>query len=77
MTNWLKRKGFVYKQLIKVPGKLDPLKQAAFIEKYNELKAGLKEGEKIFFGDAVHPEYQSKSVAGWILKNEINIGHNS
>ncbi len=71
MTNWLKRHGFVYKHPIKVPGKLDPEKQAAFLKKYNELKAGLQEGEKIFFGDAVHPEYQSQSVAGWILKNEI------
>ena len=71
MTNWLKRHGFVYKHPIKVPGKLDPAKQAAFLEKYEELKANLKEDEKIFFGDAVHPEYQSQSVAGWILKNEI------
>ncbi|HMZ59019.1 MAG TPA: IS630 family transposase, partial [Leptospiraceae bacterium] len=39
--------------------------------KYDELKANLQEGEKIFFGDAVHPEYQSQSVAGWILKNEF------
>lgn len=71
MRNWLKRNGFVYKHPIKVPGKLDPLKQAAFLGKYDELKANLKEGEKIFFGDAVHPEYQSQSVAGWILKNEV------
>lgn len=71
MRNWLRRNGFVYKHPIKVPGKLDPIKQAAFVVKYNELKANLKEGEKIFFGDAVHPEYQSQSVAGWILKNEV------
>lgn len=71
MTHWLKRNGFVYKHPIKVPGKLDPMKQAAFLEKYEELKAGLQESEEIFFGDAVHPEYQSQSVAGWILKNEI------
>jgi transposase len=71
MTNWLKRNGFVYKHPIKVPGKLDPIKQAAFLEKYDKLKADLKEGEKIFFGDAVHPEYQSQCVAGWILKNEV------
>lgn len=71
MRNWLRRNGFVYKHPIKVPGKLDPVKQAAFLNKYDELKANLKEGEKIFFGDAVHPEYQSQSVAGWILKNEV------
>lgn len=71
MTTWLKRNGFVYKHPTTVPGKLDPLKQAAFLEKYNELKASLQAGERIFFGDAVHPEYQSQSVAGWILKNEV------
>lgn len=71
MRNWLERQGFVYKHPIKVPGKLDPLKQKAFIEQYLELKASLKEGEEIYFTDAVHPEYQSQSVAGWILKGEV------
>jgi len=71
MTNWLTRNGFVYKQPIKVPGKLDPEKQAVFLAKYEELKANLKKNEKIFFGDAVHPEYQSQSVSGWILKGEV------
>jgi transposase len=71
MRDWLRRNGFVYKRPVKVPGRLDPAKQAAFLGKYNELKANLKEGEQIFFGDAVHPEYQSQSVAGWILKNEV------
>jgi transposase len=70
MTFWLNRQGFVYKKPMKIPGKLDPDKQAAFIEKYNDLKGQLKEGEKIFFLDAVHPEYQSQAVSGWILKNE-------
>jgi transposase len=70
MRNWLQRQGFVYKQPIKVPGKLDPIKQEAFIEKYNELKSGLKKDEIILFVDAVHPEYQSQSVSGWILKGE-------
>jgi transposase len=71
MRDWLRKNGFVYKHPIKVPGKLNPIEQAAFLDKYDELKANLKEGEKIFFGDAVHPEYQSQSVAGWILKNEV------
>lgn len=70
MTYWLTKKGFVYKHPIKVPGKLDPQKQEAFVEQYKKLKACLGEGEKIFFGDAVHPEYQSQSVAGWILEGE-------
>jgi len=41
MRNWLTRKGFVYNSPIKAPAKLDPLKQSAFLAKYDELKAGL------------------------------------
>jgi transposase len=68
---WLKERDFVYKQPIKVPGKLDPAKQEAFIEKYEELKASLPEDQEIYFLDAVHPEFQSQSVFGWIKKGEI------
>ena len=71
MRNWLQRQGFVYKTPIHVPGKLDPEKQRLFIEKYNGLKAVLKEGEAIYFSDAVHPEYQSYATSGWILEGEV------
>lgn len=71
MRNWLQRQGFVYKAPIHVPGKLDPVKQSLFIEKYNELKANLKENESIYFSDAVHPEYQSYAASGWILEGEV------
>jgi transposase len=70
MNDWLLRHGFVYKKPLKVPGKLDPEKQMQFVEKYEELKAGLKPDEEICFLDAVHPEFQSKAVCGWILKSE-------
>jgi len=71
ITDWLVRNGFVYKKPKQIPKKLDPEKQEAFIEKYNELKEHLKEGEIILFMDAAHPEYQSQSSYGWILKGEI------
>lgn len=71
MTHWLKEKGFVYKEPIKVPGKLNPEKQVAFIEAYERLKSILSEDEEIYFMDAVHPEFQSKAVCGWIKKGEI------
>ena len=35
-----------------------------------ELKANLKQDEDIYFIDAVHPEFQSQAVCGWILKTE-------
>jgi transposase len=71
MIAWLKEHDFVYKQPIKVPGKLDPIKQEAFIKEYEELKANLPEDHEIYFLDAVHPEFQSQSVFGWIKKGEV------
>lgn len=71
ITFWLKAHDFIYKEPIKVPGKLDPVKQEAFIESYEVLKKSLKADEELFFMDAVHPEFQSKAVCGWIKKGEI------
>jgi transposase len=71
MTFWLKTQGFVYKEPIKVPGKLDPERQEAFVQTYEALKKALKEDEELFFMDAVHPEFQSKAVCGWIKRGEI------
>lgn len=71
MTFWLKEHEFIYKQPIKVPGRLDPEKQDAFIAAYEALKSSLSENEEIYFMDAVHPEFQSKAVCGWIKKGEV------
>lgn len=70
MNAWLKEHDFVYKEPLKVPGKLDSEKQMEFIEKYEELKANLPKDEEIYFLDAVHPEFQSQAVCGWIKKGE-------
>jgi transposase len=70
MTAWLKNRGFTFKKPEKVPGKLDPIKQAQFIEKYHDLKSSLKFGDELYFLDAVHPEYQSQAACGWIKKGE-------
>ena len=71
ITFWLKTQGFIYKEPIKVPGKLDPERQEAFIRAYEALKGTLKEDDELFFMDAVHPEFQSKAVCGWIKRGEI------
>lgn len=71
MTDWLKKCGFVFKKPKRIPGKLDPEKQKAFIKKYEELKANLKADEEIYFADGVHPEHQSQATCGWIKKGEI------
>ena len=70
LTSWLKQYNFVFKSPVNVPGRLDLEKQAEFISKYQELKSNLKKGEEIFFLDAVHPDYQSQAVCGWIQKGE-------
>lgn len=70
MTKWLVEHGFTFKKPEKVPGKLDPAKQEQFIEEYGHLKDSLGPHDELYFLDAVHPEYQSQAVCGWIRKGE-------
>lgn len=70
MTEWLKTHGFVFKKPEKIPGKINPQKQEEFIREYLNLKNHLPPNDAIYFLDAVHPEYQSQSVCGWIKKGE-------
>lgn len=70
MNRWLLKHNFVYKEPVKVPGKLDPEKQMEFIKQYERLKELLKLNEEIYFIDAVHPDFQSQAVRGWILQSE-------
>jgi transposase len=70
MTAWLKDRGFTFKRPEKVPGKIDPVRQAVFIEEYKKLKSSLNPEDRLYFIDAVHPEYQSQAVCGWIKKGE-------
>ncbi len=71
ITKWLERNNFVYKKPKHVPSKLDEHKQQNFIEYYNELKQNSDNvNSVIMFMDAVHPEYQSQAVYGWMPKGE-------
>ena len=70
MTDWLVKHGFTFKKPEKVPGKIDPTKQEQFIEEYQRLKESLQPSDELYFLDAVHPEYQSQAVCGWIKKGE-------
>jgi hypothetical protein len=70
MTAWLKDHGFTFKKSEKTPGKLDPSRQAQFIEEYYTLKGSLGPWDELYFLDAVHPEYQSQAACGWIKKGE-------
>lgn len=70
MTKWLHAHCFCYKKPHAVPAKADKIKQAAFIEYYNDLKDKSGKNEPIYFTDSVHPQYQTQLVCGWIMKGE-------
>jgi transposase len=70
MTEWLTKHGFTFKKPEKVPGKCDTAKQEQFIGEYQRLKSALGPCDELYFLDAVHPEYQSQTVYGWIKKGE-------
>jgi transposase len=66
MHDWLKHHDFSYKKPKGVPLKCNEELQEAFIQKYADLKAGLKPTEVILFMDSVHPTSATKITYGWI-----------
>ncbi|MEK6869876.1 MAG: IS630 family transposase [Nanoarchaeota archaeon] len=70
VTKLLHRLGFVYKQIIGIPGKLSEEKQSAFIREYQILKDNKKDDEVILFGDGVHPTHNLHKTKAWIKRGE-------
>jgi transposase len=70
MTSWLRKHRFSYKQPKGTPAKADPVKQAAFVDAYEQLLNATPEDEPIEFGDAVHPTMATKVTCGWIRKGQ-------
>jgi len=70
MVHLLHRLGFVYKKTRLVPSKANMEKQEEFVKKYKELKANKQKDDKIYFIDAVHPQYNSMPEWGWIEKGK-------
>jgi transposase len=68
VTDLLHRLGFSYKKPMHVPGKQDPVKQRAFLEEYERIKASKGENDPIYFADATHPQHNSIPSYGWIKK---------
>lgn len=64
----LHRLGFVYKKPKHVPGKLDPAKQEAFLEKYEKLRKTKDQNDPVYFADACHPQHNSIPAYGWIRR---------
>lgn len=70
VSKLLHRLGFVYKQVIGIPGKLNEEKQGAFVKEYTELKENRKNDEIILFGDGVHPTHNLHKTKAWVKKGE-------
>lgn len=70
VTKLLHRLGFVYKQVVGIPGKLNEEKQMTFIKMYEELKKSKRADEIILFGDGVHPTHNLHKTKAWIKKGE-------
>lgn len=71
-TKLLHRLGFVYKKPKVIPGKVDRLKQEAFLQTYRKTKAELGVKDHIYFLDATHPQHNTQLSYGWILKGKKN-----
>ena len=70
MALLLRRLGFVYKKPVLIPGNPDPEVQEAFIEYYHRLRSTMKEEDKLYFLDGVHPQHNTAAAYGWIKKGQ-------
>ena len=70
MVHFLKKLGYTYKKIKASPGKHDPAKQRAFIEKYEELHNSLSDNEKVYFVDSSHPTHNMMPGYAWIKKGD-------
>jgi hypothetical protein len=68
MVALLHRLGIEYRQPTAISRKLDAVKQAAFIKKYEDLLSQLPADEVVMFGDAVHPTHAARPVGCWAPK---------
>ena len=65
----LHRLGLEHRKPQAVSRKLDPAKQQAFIDAYNQLLKGLPDDEAVLFADAVHPTHAVRPVGCWAPKD--------
>jgi transposase len=70
MTHFLKRRGFTYKKTKIVPSKANKEEQELFVKEYNELREKLRNDEKIYFMDGVHPTHNVMPAYAWIRKGK-------
>ena len=51
-------------------GKLDPVKQEAFVEEYESLRKTKGRNDPIYFADACHPQHNSIPAYGWLRRGK-------
>ncbi len=69
----LHRLNFVYKKTSLVPSKSDKTKQEDYLYEFTLLKSGLKSDEKVYFGDGVHPQHNTRLSNAWIYKGDTRV----
>lgn len=70
VTKLLHRLGFVYKQVVLIPGKLNEEAQVQFVKEYEILEASKRQDEVILFGDGVHPTHNIHKTKAWVKRGE-------
>ena len=66
----LRRLGLEYVKPETIGRKLDPEKQQAFIETYENVQNSLGSDEAVLFVDAVHPTHAARPVGCWAPAKE-------
>ena len=62
---WLKRTKQSYKQLVRLPGKINHEAQSKFVVKYEHIVSQLTDKQTVMFIDAVHPQHNSTTTRVW------------
>jgi hypothetical protein len=62
------RIGVAYRKPKVMPRKLDPAKQQAFIDGYENLLNNLDDDEAVMFADALHPTHEVRPAGCWAPK---------
>lgn len=73
ITNLLHNLEFVYKDTTHIPSKYDIDKQKAFKEAYEIFEKNLHKNEVILFGDAAHPQHNTKPSKVWVKKGKEKV----
>jgi transposase len=70
LARLLVKLGFSYKKTKLVPAKADADKQSAHIKDFESLMAQKDSNTLVFFNDGVHPQHNTRSEYGWILRGQ-------